>query len=248
MGTIPMRHQIVPVPTVAGRLRQDSCRDALLGLRTHLAVASTLVVACGTSSTSTRPERSAQSADVESRSTPPSAEAPLDASLTPAPAKHGRRPDGTEIGVSGGLVGDDKVFGTLVTKDEVDKMRRLPRPRVPQPPPTRASRRPKSVVTLGIPNITGSLATTAIQHLVRQHHASLRTCFESEAWIRPNIQGTVIVKLHIAPTGKVLSSSAVGVDGKVARCMARVIREIRFPEDRDGGLTMVRYLIHVRMR
>ncbi len=50
----------------------------------------------------------------------------------------------------------------------------------------------------------------------------------------PTLAGTVNAQFFIAPQGRVVSSSASGLDEQVATCVASVIKDIEFPSSGTG--------------
>ena len=59
--------------------------------------------------------------------------------------------------------------------------------------------------------------------------------------MNPNLAGTVRVQFVIDARGNVATSSATGLHNKVAQCVASVVRRIRFPAPKGGGIVKVSY-------
>ena len=103
-------------------------------------------------------------------------------------------------------------------------------------------------VKIGSPTATGDLDKATIRRYIRRRRAQIKHCYEKELQVKQALRGTVVTQFTISPSGSVIASSGSGVDGKVAGCIARVIRGIQFPKPRGGGLVQVRYPFHVRAR
>jgi hypothetical protein len=101
-------------------------------------------------------------------------------------------------------------------------------PRVPQP-------------VLGTANPVGNLDKEIIRRYIKRNITKVAYCYESELLARPGIEGTVMVNFLISGTGIVTSSQGSGFDGKVASCVAGVVKAIEFPRPTDGGNVIVNY-------
>jgi hypothetical protein len=103
------------------------------------------------------------------------------------------------------------------------------------------------VVDIGHPNPTGDLDPNIIRRYVRRKLPRIKYCYEKQLLIKPALAGTVTTQFQISPKGKVLSVVAKGVDPTVSSCVAGVIKSIKFPAPKDGGLVQVtRYPFHFR--
>ena len=103
-------------------------------------------------------------------------------------------------------------------------------------------------VKIGSPTATGDLDKATIRRYIPRRRAQIKHCYEKELQVKQALRGTVVTNFTISPSGSVIASSGSGVDGKVAGCIARVIRGIQFPKPRGGGIVQVRYPFHVRAR
>jgi hypothetical protein len=96
-------------------------------------------------------------------------------------------------------------------------------------------------VAIGQPMAIGNLDKSIIRRYLRRSINKITYCYESRLLSKPELQGTVATQFFIAPTGKVTSASAEGVDEQVASCVADVISNIEFPKPKDGGGVQVSY-------
>jgi hypothetical protein len=97
------------------------------------------------------------------------------------------------------------------------------------------------VVRVGQPSVVGDLDKAVIRTNVKQSLPRLQACYEQRLRANPKLAGTVQVQFFIAPSGKVVASSAAGVDPQVASCVAGVIKKIGFPKPKGGGGVQVNY-------
>lgn len=103
--------------------------------------------------------------------------------------------------------------------------------------------------TAGVPNTTdigtpisgGNLDKAIIKRYIKRNQSKIAYCYESELLARPAIEGQVQVTFMISGSGTVMSSTGQGFDGKVASCVASVIKNIEFPKPTDGGNVQVNY-------
>jgi len=94
---------------------------------------------------------------------------------------------------------------------------------------------------IGMPTAGGNLDKTIIKRYIKRNQAKIAYCYESELLARPTIEGQVAVSFLISGSGTVMSSTGAGFDGKVASCVASVIKHIEFPKPTDGGQVQVNY-------
>jgi hypothetical protein len=96
-------------------------------------------------------------------------------------------------------------------------------------------------VSIGQPTATGDLDKAIIRRYLRRSINKIAYCYESRLLTKPHLSGTLATQFFIAPTGKVTSATAEGVDEQVASCVADVISNIEFPKPKDGGGVQVSY-------
>ncbi len=102
----------------------------------------------------------------------------------------------------------------------------------------------KSVVPepkIGRPSIAGDLDKAIIRRYIRRKLPSIKYCYEKQLLVDKGLSGTVNTNFQISPQGSVLSSTASGVSGSVSSCVAGVIKTIKFPKPKGGGIVQVRY-------
>jgi FHA domain len=96
--------------------------------------------------------------------------------------------------------------------------------------------------TIGTPRVDGSGPDkTIIRRYIRRSIDKIAYCYDSQLLAHPGIEGEILVKFFIAPTGAVERSSGAGFDPEVARCVADVIHAIAFPRSGDGAGVEVNY-------
>jgi TonB family protein len=92
--------------------------------------------------------------------------------------------------------------------------------------------------------IKGSLSKEAIARVIRRNLARFKYCYEKQLNANPNLSGKVSVYFTIAPTGSVaqasIRESSVG-DKKVDSCVAGVMKSLKFPKPKGGGIVVVTY-------
>lgn len=96
-------------------------------------------------------------------------------------------------------------------------------------------------VSIGNAVATGDLDKNIIRRYIRQKLPQIKYCYEKQLLVKPDISGDVVTQFQISPQGAVLNSTAKGVHDAVSSCVAGVIKTIRFPKPRGGGLVQVRY-------
>ncbi len=103
-----------------------------------------------------------------------------------------------------------------------------------------------AVLELGQPTVQGDLDTSEIKRVIRGELAALTACYDAQLATSPGLQGLVPVIFFIAPTGKVVATSVVGVDPKVASCIAETLKKLAFPRPKGGGGVQVGYPLKFR--
>ncbi|MEM1415824.1 MAG: AgmX/PglI C-terminal domain-containing protein [Myxococcota bacterium] len=116
-----------------------------------------------------------------------------------------------------------------------------------------SERRRVRVPRLGgrVESLQGSLSREAIRRTINRHRNEVKFCYEQGLQGRPDLEGRVVTRFLIGPTGTVMQagvqSSDLG-DGRVERCIATAVRRWTFPQPEDGGVVRVSYpfLLHLR--
>lgn len=129
------------------------------------------------------------------------------------------------------VIADDGVtFGGL-TKDEVLELKRA----------LRVDGVKVATVNLGKPTISGSLDPAVINRSMRSDLPALRSCFERAFASRPTMSPRITVAFSIEPDGRVSTLSVAGAVPELQQCVVVVLRQLRFPRPRSGGLVHVSY-------
>jgi hypothetical protein len=92
------------------------------------------------------------------------------------------------------------------------------------------------------PVVTGGLSRTDIQRVVRRHKPEVAFCYEQALQSRPDLEGRVVVRFVVTPTGTVQSAVASAADGmsdRVASCVSDSVERWTFPA--SAGVTAVTY-------
>jgi hypothetical protein len=99
-------------------------------------------------------------------------------------------------------------------------------------------------ITVGQASVTGTLDKEIIRREVRRHLNEVRYCYEQGLTHNPALQGRLVVRFTIAPTGRVLAavpqSSTVGL-ASVDSCIVQAVGRWQFPQPAGGGLALVSY-------
>jgi hypothetical protein len=97
---------------------------------------------------------------------------------------------------------------------------------------------PSSVprISLDPPELSPGLGKTAIRATLHQKIEQIRTCYERQLLVNPDLHGTVHASFFITPNGTVSNATADGVDDKVSGCVADTLRSLRFPKRRGRGV------------
>ncbi len=92
--------------------------------------------------------------------------------------------------------------------------------------------------------MTGALDKEIIRREIRRHLNEVRYCYEQGLVHKPQLQGRLVVRFTIAPTGRVLAaapqSSTLGM-ASVENCIVQAVQRWQFPQPARGGLAMVSY-------
>jgi hypothetical protein len=96
------------------------------------------------------------------------------------------------------------------------------------------------VVHIGKPTST-DVDPAVIRRYVKRHLDKVAYCYESQLLARPHLAGTVLSQFRLHASGRVMTSSATGVDEAVARCVAGVVGSIQFPRLASDGVFEITY-------
>lgn len=92
--------------------------------------------------------------------------------------------------------------------------------------------------------IKGSLSKEEIGRVIRRNLARFKYCYEKQLNADPNLAGKVSVYFTIAPTGGVAKASVRETSmksAKVESCVVKVMKSLKFPKPRGGGIVVVTY-------
>jgi TonB family protein len=92
--------------------------------------------------------------------------------------------------------------------------------------------------------IQGSLSKEEIGRVIRRNLARFKYCYEKQLNANPNLSGKISVYFTIAPTGDVAQASVRETsmnDENVESCAVKVMRSLKFPKPRGGGIVVVTY-------
>ncbi len=92
--------------------------------------------------------------------------------------------------------------------------------------------------------VNGALGREDISRVIRQNLARFKFCYEKELNAEPDLTGKVVVHFTIAPNGAVAQANvressmpSAAVEG----CVTQVMRTLKFPEPKGGGIVVVTY-------
>ncbi len=92
--------------------------------------------------------------------------------------------------------------------------------------------------------IKGSLSKAEIGRVIRRNLARFKYCYEKQLNANPNLSGKISVYFTIAPTGSVPKASIRETSmnsKKVEKCVVKVMKSLKFPKPRGGGIVVVTY-------
>jgi hypothetical protein len=92
--------------------------------------------------------------------------------------------------------------------------------------------------------IQGALSKEEIGRVIRRNLARFKYCYEKQLNSNPNLAGKISVYFTIAPTGSVADASIRETsmnDTNVESCVEKVMRSLKFPQPRGGGVVVVTY-------
>ncbi|MBZ0234033.1 MAG: AgmX/PglI C-terminal domain-containing protein, partial [Deltaproteobacteria bacterium] len=85
-----------------------------------------------------------------------------------------------------------------------------------------------------------------IRRYVKRNIEKITYCYEKELLANPGLEGTVTVNFTLNGNGRVMQSTATGVDPTVSGCIAEVVSNIRFPKVGDDGIYPIKYPFQLR--
>ncbi len=101
----------------------------------------------------------------------------------------------------------------------------------------------KYKIKLGSSEAAGFCKREDIAKAVRRRAGAIRSCYEKQLMIDPQLKGKIMMQWKIGLDGGVKSANATGgslKNRKVVQCVERIIRRMRFVKP-DGGVCVVRW-------
>ena len=92
--------------------------------------------------------------------------------------------------------------------------------------------------------VKGALAKSVIASVIRRYYNRIKYCYQKELTRNPNLYGKIKVYFVISGTGRVSESRVIQTtmnNRNVEDCVAGVIRQIRFPKPKGGGIVVVKF-------
>jgi TonB family protein len=92
--------------------------------------------------------------------------------------------------------------------------------------------------------VQGALSKEEIGRVIRRNLARFKYCYEKQLNANPNLAGKIAIYFTIAPTGSVADASVRETsmnDNNVEECALKVMRSLKFPQPRGGGVVVVTY-------
>jgi TonB family protein len=81
-----------------------------------------------------------------------------------------------------------------------------------------------------------------IGEYIRDHTREIRDCYEKRLQERKTLQGKVVARFDIGPSGRVIGASAEGIaDRELIVCVVKVVRGWEFEKPQSGGKIRVVY-------
>lgn len=82
----------------------------------------------------------------------------------------------------------------------------------------------------------------AIRDHIVDNSGPIRECYEKRLVDRPTLQGKLVARFDIGPSGKVIGASADGIaDRELILCVVTAVRKFEFEKPRSGGKLRIAY-------
>ena len=99
-------------------------------------------------------------------------------------------------------------------------------------------------VVLGRAGVQGALSKEIIRRVIRRHVNEVRYAYQKELQSNPGLQGRVVARFTIGPSGQVvastIASSSLG-SARVEQDISSAVRRWQFPKPKGGGIVQVTY-------
>jgi hypothetical protein len=77
---------------------------------------------------------------------------------------------------------------------------------------------------------------------IRDNSGPVRECYEKRLQDRPTLQGKLVARFDIGPSGKVIGANAEGIaDRELVLCVLTAVRNLEFEKPHSGGKLRVAY-------
>jgi hypothetical protein len=82
----------------------------------------------------------------------------------------------------------------------------------------------------------------AIGDYIRDNSGPVRECYEKRLQERPTLQGKLVAKFDIGPSGRVIGATADGIaDRELIACVLTAVRKLEFDKPHSGGKLRIAY-------
>lgn len=82
----------------------------------------------------------------------------------------------------------------------------------------------------------------AIGDYIRDNSGDVRDCYARRLQERPTLQGKLVARFDIGPSGKVIGATADGIpDRELVLCVVTVVRKWEFDKPQSGGKLRIAY-------
>jgi outer membrane biosynthesis protein TonB len=82
----------------------------------------------------------------------------------------------------------------------------------------------------------------AIGETIRDNSGPIRECYERRLQERPTLQGKLVARFDIGPSGRVIGVTAEGIaDRELVLCVLTAVRSLEFEKPQSGGKLRIAY-------
>jgi hypothetical protein len=82
----------------------------------------------------------------------------------------------------------------------------------------------------------------AIGDYIRDNSGPVRECYEKRLQERPTLQGKLVARFDIGPSGRVIGATADGIaDRELIACVLIAVRKLEFDKPHSGGKLRIAY-------
>jgi len=77
---------------------------------------------------------------------------------------------------------------------------------------------------------------------IRDNSGPIRECYEKRLQERPTLQGKLVARFDIGPSGRVIGATAEGItDRELIACVLAAVRKFEFDKPHSGGKLRIAY-------